>query len=217
MKAPRYITHIRRLQDPAQLLPNFFASGPLRLGRKLGPILWQLPPHFRFDAERIGTFLAALPHDTEAAAGIAAQHDARVADAWAKTDAKRPLRHAMEIRHDSFLDAGFFDLLRQHGVAAVCADTVQWPRFGDLTADFVYCRLHGDAELYVSGYDEATRATWADRIRHWRSGTQVTDLPTIGKADRKMPRDVFVYFDNTTKTRAPFDAAALIARLGDAN
>ena len=199
LKAPRFITHIRRLRDAGEPLANFLASGPLRLGAKLGPILWQLPPSFRFEAERLRAFLALLPHDTAQAAHIAQGHDGRVGDGWCRTDATRPLRHAMEIRHASFAVPEFFDLLRAHGVALVLADTVTWPKLDEPTADFTYCRLHGDAELYASGYDAAALDAWAARVRTWR----------------KAGRDVFVYFDNTLKTRAPVDAQALIARVAD--
>jgi uncharacterized protein YecE (DUF72 family) len=124
-------------------------------------------------------------------------------------DEDRPLRHAVEIRHDSFRDPAFADLLRQHNVALVCADTVEWPRLMDVTSDFVYCRLHGSEELYASGYDYAALRDWARRVRAWSKGREPRDAERIGSAAPNQPRDVFVYFDNDRKVRAPHDAAAL--------
>lgn len=216
VKAPRYITHIRRLKNVEKPLANFFASGVLRLGQKLGPILWQLPPNFGFEAGTIDSFLKLLPHDTEAAARIAQRHDRQIKDrAWLKTDRKRPLRHALEIRHDSFRAPEFVDLLRRHKVALVCADTVEWPRLGDLTADFVYCRLHGSEELYASGYDGRAIGRWARRVAAWAQGDDPQDTDHVsGCAPRKRKkRDVFVYFDNDRKVRAPRDAEALQRRV----
>jgi uncharacterized protein YecE (DUF72 family) len=206
---------MRRLREPTVPVANFLASGPLRLGPKLGPILWQLPPTLRFDAELIDSFLALLPHDTEAAAELAKRHDDRLkARAWLRTDARRPLRHALEIRHDSFRDAAFIELLRRREVALVCADTVKWPLLMDLTADFVYCRLHGSTELYRSGYDDAALDRWAKRVGAWAAGATMRDgefaSSATGKARR---RDVFLFFDNTDKLRAPEDAQALMRRL----
>jgi uncharacterized protein YecE (DUF72 family) len=215
VKAPRFITHVRRLRDCATPLANFIASGLLRLGPHLGPILWQLPPNFRFDAERIGAFLALLPHDTQAAAALGRQHDQRLkAPAWLDVGQPRPLRHALEIRHESFRDPAFIDLLRRHDVALVCADTVEWPRLMDLTADFVYCRLHGSEELYASGYDAAALDAWARRVRAWSRGREPADADRIDGRAPARPRDVFVYFDNDIKVRAPADAHSLARRLG---
>jgi uncharacterized protein YecE (DUF72 family) len=214
VKAPRFITHMRRLREPALPLANFLASGPLRLGAKLGPLLWQLPPSLRFDPELIEGFLAVLPHDTEAAADAARRHDGHVKKTWLRTDARRPLRHALEIRHESFRDPAFIALLRRYKVALVYADTVDWPRLMDLTTDFVYCRLHGSTELYRSGYDDAELDCWAGRVSAWAEGRPMHDgefaSGTGGKARR---RDVFLYFDNTDKLRAPYDAQKLMQRL----
>ena len=214
IKGSRYITHIQRLREPAVLLANFFASGMLRLGAKLGPFLWQLPPNFRFDAERIGAFLAQLPHDTAALSALAQRHDARLAGrAWTKPLVAMKLRHAMEVRNDSFKTEAFIALLRRNAVALVVADSVEWPRLGDLTADFVYCRLHGSEQLYASGYDDAALDAWATRVRCWAAGEEVDDLPRIVPEAPRRQRDVFVYFDNDAKVRAPYDAQALIRRL----
>ena len=215
IKGGRFITHMRRLRDAETPLANFCASGMLRLGAKLGPLLWQLPPNFRFDAERIAGFLQLLPHDTDQAGALARRHDARLAGrAWINPILPMPLRHAMEIRNDSFKTPEFIALLRRHRVALVAADTVEWPLLGDLTADFVYCRLHGSEELYASGYDDAALDRWAARVRAWTRGGEPDDLPRIGgAAAERRGRDVFVYFDNDAKVRAPFDAQALMRRL----
>jgi uncharacterized protein YecE (DUF72 family) len=214
VKAPRYITHIRRLRDAATPLANFIASGLLRLGPKLGPILWQFPPNFSFDAERIEAFLKLLPHDTGEAAHIGRRHDDRLkAPAWLKVEAERRLRHAFEIRNESFRAEAFVDLLRKYKVALACADTVEWPRLMDLTCDFVYCRLHGSEELYSSGYDDAALDQWGARVAAWAKGGEPEDAERIGGTGRRRKRDVFVYFDNDIKVRAPFDAKALAERV----
>jgi uncharacterized protein YecE (DUF72 family) len=213
VKAPRFITHIRRLREVETPLANFIASGLLRLGGKLGPILWQFPPNFRFDAERIEAFLRLLPHDTKAAARLGRKHDDRLkAPAWLKVD-ERPMRHAFEIRNETFRSRAFIDLLRKYDVALVCADTVAWPRLMDLTSDFVYCRLHGSQELYASGYDDTSLDQWAARVVTWAKGGEPADAERIGGKGRTRRRDVFVYFDNDAKVRAPFDAQALEQRV----
>jgi uncharacterized protein YecE (DUF72 family) len=210
VKGSRYITHIRRLQEPRALLANFLASGLLRLGAKLGPILWQMPPNFQFDAARLQPFLAALPHDTEHAAALAREHDSRLDNRdWTDPGGHRAVRHAMEIRHESFRDSAFIDLLRKYKVALVCADTEAWPRLADVTADFIYCRLHGAEELYASGYDAKAIDAWAGRARTWSAGGTPEDLDRLAKPAAHKKRDVFVYFDNDIKVRAPHDAKAL--------
>ncbi len=214
VKAPRFITHIRRLRDVGAPVANFLASGVLRLGARLGPILWQLPPNLAFDAGVIEAFLALLPHDTQAAAEMARGHDARLdGRAWTQTDAARPLRHAIEMRHESFRDSSFIELLRRANVALVCADTPAWPCLGDVTSDFIYARLHGSEQLYASGYDDAAIAAWAARAAIWAQGGTPNDLAQIAPPAPALPRDVFFYFDNDQKVLSPRDAAALEARL----
>lgn len=218
IKGPRYITHLRRLKDIEAPLANFFASGVLRLGAKLGPVLWQFPPYFRFDPARLESFFALLPRDTESAAALARRHDARMQGrAWTQSEAARPLRHAMEIRHQSFVVPAFVDLLRAQDVALVCADTVEWPRLMDLTADFAYCRLHGSEVLYTSGYDDAALDRWATRVAAWACGEEPADAERVVDAPgtRRPCRDVYVYFDNDAKVRAPFDAQQLISRVAN--
>lgn len=216
VKGPQFITHIKRLVDVRAPLANFFASGLLKLGPKLGPFLWQLPPNFKFDAKRIAAFFKLLPRNAEAAVRLARKHDKRVTGrAWMKTDANRPLRHAMEIRNKTFATPEFIALLREHGVALVCADTVEWPRLMDLTSDFVYCRLHGPEELYASGYDDASLDQWAARVAAWARGGEASDGARASSvlAEKLPARDVFAYFDNDAKVRAPVDAQGLKRRV----
>lgn len=218
IKGSRYITHILRLKDAGSALANFLASGLLALGPKLGPILWQVPPSLRFDAEVIAAFLELLPRDFRSAAKLAARHDRPIkGGAFLQVEKNLPLRHALEIRHESFRDDRFIALLRQHGVAVVVADTVDWPCLQDITADFIYARLHGSEELYASGYTDTALDNWARRFRAWSRGSEPRDAKRVaGKAPAKLsgkPRDVFVYFDNDRKVRAPFDAMGLARRL----
>ena len=215
VKGPRFITHVKRLKDVEAPLANFFASGPLRLGAKLGPILWQLPPGFHFDFERIRDFLALLPRDTDAAADMALRHDDHVRDPDATRPARQPIRYALEIRHNSFRNPAFIDLLREYNVALVCADTVEWPLLMDVTSDFVYCRLHGSRDLYRSGYDEAECQRWARRVAAWSRGEPMDDGDFVGVSRApNQPRDVFLFFDNTDGFRAPGDALAIMRELG---
>jgi uncharacterized protein YecE (DUF72 family) len=214
VKGGRYITHIRRLKDIAKPLANFFASGLFNLKEKLGPILWQFPPFMKFDAGRFEEFMALLPHDTTAALALARRRDARMTGRTAlKIDAPRPVRHAIEIRNPSFLDPAFIDLLRRYNIALVVADTGgRWPQPQDVTADFVYVRLHGATELYKSRYSEAMLKAWARRITAWATGGQPDDanlvVPSV--TPPAQPREVFCYFDNTDKLHAPDNAQRLI-------
>lgn len=219
IKGNRFITHRLRLRDARQPLANFLASGLLALEAKLGPVLWQLPPTLRYDRELIQRFLELLPHDTTAAAALARRCErSRMAgrSTWA-VDANRPLRHAMEVRHESFRDPGFIDLLREHGVALVVADTAgRWPLLEDVTADFLYLRLHGDVELYASGYGDEALDDWARRIRAWSRGTQPRGARRVRAGGvARHARDVYCYFDNDIKAYAPFDAQALARRLAN--
>lgn len=194
VKGGRFITHMKKLRDVRVPLANFFASGILAFREKLGPIFWQFPPNFGWNETRFREFFGLLPRDTEEAAQLARLHDDKLKSrAWLRTDASRPLRYALEIRHPSFLTPSFIQFLREQRAAFVFADTAgKWPYAEELTTDLVYIRLHGDTHLYVSGYSETALASWAERIRRWRRG-----------------RDVFVYFDNDAKVHAPFDAQRL--------
>jgi uncharacterized protein YecE (DUF72 family) len=217
VKGPRFITHMKRLREPEIPLANFFASGVLRLGDKLGPILWQFPPNFKFDAERMTDFMKLLPRDTDAATRLARKHDERFnGKVWLAAPAPRAIRHAIEIRHESFRTPEFVDLLRAQDVALVCADTVKWPRLMDVTTDFVYCRLHGSRELYRSGYTAADLDCWTARVRAWAAGKRPDGefAGQVSDSENGKSHDVFVFFDNTDKRHAPKNAASLMRRLG---
>ena len=224
LKGPRYITHVRRLDDVGPALANLFASGLAELRGKLGPILWQLAPALRFDADLVEGFAAQLPHDTDAAAALAARHTDKVAGRAALDyGANRPLRHAFEVRNHSFADPAFVDIAGRHGVAIVVGDTTgsaggpgKWPRIEDVTADFVYLRLHGLEEQYPDGYTAAALEGWAARIRAWQAGRQPADarLVVAGRTPAPAPRDVYCYFDNDQKALAPRDAQSLARLLG---
>jgi uncharacterized protein YecE (DUF72 family) len=201
VKGSRYVTHMLRLRNAQTALANFFASGLLCLRHKLGPILWQLPPKLRFQPDTFGAFLTLLPKTTAQLESLARRHDARlhgrsVVEAFHESV---PVRHVFEVRHPSFETPQYTALLREHNAASCVADSAGlYPFIDEPTADFAYARLHGKDTLYVSGYDVPDLRAWAKRIRGWRSRG-----------------DVFVYFDNDVKVRAPFDAqnlARLLAR-----
>ncbi len=198
VKGGRFITHMKKLRGVETALANFFGSGVLALHGKLGPVLWQLPPSLGFDPPRLADFFARLPRSTGEAAWLARHHDHRLADrALTAAADDRPLRHALEVRHASFDTPAFAGLLREHGIGLVVADTAgRWPLIRQVTADFAYVRLHGDVELYTSGYSAEALAQWAAQLRTWAAAGH----------------DVYAYFDNDVKVRAPFDAMAL-ARL----
>jgi uncharacterized protein YecE (DUF72 family) len=199
VKGGRFITHMKRLKDVETPLANFFASGVLALRHKLGPILWQLPGNFPFDAGLLADFFAQLPRTTTAAATLAKKHDSRLdGREWTKPGRRGPLLHAIEVRNPSFRTPQFIDLAQEHNIALVVADTAgKFPYFDDVTADFVYIRLHGEEELYASGYTNEALDRWAEKIRDWHARC-----------------DVYVYFDNDIKVKAPGDAMKLAARLG---
>lgn len=217
VKGGRFITHMKKLRGVETPLANFFASGVLALREKLGPILWQLPPSLGFDAGRLNDFFELLPRDMRDASALAKKHNDRVkARAFTKIDISRRLRYAIEVRHASFMTPDFFELLRKRNVAFVFADTAsKFPYAEDLTADFVYIRLHGTEKLYVSGYNDRALDWWAERIEHWRKSQQPRDARLISgrKIDRPL-KDVFVYLDSDAKVHAPFDAIRLVDRLG---
>ncbi len=217
VKGSRYITHIRRLRDIEAPLANFFASGLFNLKEKLGPFLWQFPPNFRYEPERMKHFFELLPKNTEEALSLARRRERRmVGRVRLAIDAVSPLRHAVEIRNDSFLDETFVQLLREYNIALVVADTARkWPYREDVTADFMYLRLHGDQEIYASGYTDEALTRWAARISAWREGSQPDDahLISANSIPQHRPRDVFCYFDNDVKVRAPFDAQHLAEKL----
>jgi uncharacterized protein YecE (DUF72 family) len=160
-------------------------------------------------------FFKRLPYTTGAAAAIAKKHDKRVSGrSWTNVKDSCALRHCVEIRSTTFQVPGFIELLRAYDIALVCADTVEWPRLMDLTSDFVYCRLHGSEVLYASGYDEKSLDDWARRVAAWARGGEPADAQKVVSkpGPKRSSRDVFVYFDNDAKVRAPFDAQSLIRR-----
>ena len=197
IKGSRYITHMLKLRRFEPALANFFASGILRLGPTLGPILWQLPPQLPFDRERAMAFFAALPRDVAGAERWARRHDARTTGRAALTAAgggDRPLRHAVEIRHQTWLGDDALAVMRDFDVALVAADTAgRHPLSTERTASFAYVRLHGATQLYASRYGDTELAPWARRIRAWANAGA----------------DVFVYFDNDAHGHAPHDAVRL--------
>ncbi len=200
VKGGRFITHLKRLRDVEAPLANFFASGVLALGPKLGPILWQLPERQTFETEVLDAFLGQLPRTTKEAAALAERHDDRLSsdhvDTRVRTDQR--LRHAVEARSTTFATEEFFSVLLEHDVGCVLADTAgRWPVLDRRTSDLRYVRLHGDKELYASGYTGAALDRWADRCRGWMADGE----------------DVVVYFDNDAKGFAPHDAMALLERL----
>ncbi|GAB4100200.1 DUF72 domain-containing protein [Sinomonas halotolerans] len=200
VKGGRYITHMLRLRDPGTALANFFASGVLALGDRLGPILWQLPETLPFDPDLVGAFTALLPRTTAAAAESASGHSDRLPAERALTTAELdvPVLHALEPRHASFDSEEARSFLAERGLCTVVADSAgRWPTMRDETGPFRYVRLHGERELYRGGYSPQALEAWAGRIREWTAEGL----------------DVYVYFDNDADGRAPYDAMALIGLL----
>lgn len=212
VKGTQFITHERRLENVAGPLANFLAQGLLRLGRKLGPILWQFPPNFKFNAELMQGFFDLLPRTHKQAAAYARQRDEWMAErCWLEVEEDFPLRYAIETRNKSFAVPEYISLLRKNQIAVVVADTEKWPRMMDVTADFVYCRLHGSEEIYPNGYDDAGIDSWAQRVLAWSRGEEVTDGMRVHSepGPKQTSRDVYVYFDDDVKVRAPHDAVSL--------
>jgi uncharacterized protein YecE (DUF72 family) len=219
LKGGRFLTHMRKLKEPRQPLANFFASGVLRLREKLGPILWQFPPVMAFDEDRFKTFFDLLPRDTNELSRLAKRHDPFLKGrVYLEPDVNRPVRHAVEFRHPSFLGDRFTDLLCKHNIALVVADVAsKFPTAEDVTADWVYVRLHGSRQLYASGYTPREISAWAAKVRAWHAGGEPPDARRIsGKAkSQSRGRDVLVFFDNTdVKLRAPVDARRMAKQLG---
>lgn len=216
LKGPKYMTHVQRLKEVATPLANFLASGLFLLGPKMGPILWQFPPSLPFLPERFEEFMKMLPHDSEHAAALSKNHSEWMADRCV-TDCKQNfrIRHAIEVRHSSFKDEDFIQMLRTYNIALVIGDTAgRWPYMEDLTADFVYVRLHGDETVYPEGYTDEALDHWAARLHTWSLGEQPKDAQCVaGEQPKSMTRDVFAYLDNDTKDHAPFDALALQERI----
>ena len=218
VKGTQFITHLRRLENVATPLANFLAQGLLRLGRKLGPILWQFPPGFTFNAQLLREFFDLLPRTHKQAAAHARQRDDWMAErSWLEVEGDLPLRYAIETRHKSFAVPEYISLLRKNQIAVVVADTEKWPRMMEITADFVYCRLHGNEEVYPNGYDAEGIENWARRVLAWSRGEEVTNGVRVHpeSAPKQASRDVFVYFDDDVKVRAPFDAVSLTRKIAE--
>lgn len=202
IKGGRFITHNLKLRNCETALGNFFASGILSLGRKTGPFLWQLPATYRFEAERLDSFIRSLPRSSTEAEAVARQHDHRL-ERGALVDAAESVRyrHAFEVRHPSYFCGEFYELLRAHDCALVVADTAGKFAYSEaITTDFVYVRLHGSTAIYASDYDDAELESWSSKIRRWMRGGN-------GRA-------AYVYFDNDAKVHAPHNAMQLAGLLG---
>jgi uncharacterized protein YecE (DUF72 family) len=212
VKGHQFVTHIKRLKDVEIPLANFFASGVLALGSKLGPFCWQLPGNAKYDADRMENFLALLPHTPEDLLALAARHDGLKTEPWLDATGVTRIRHAVEVRHESFATPSFIEQLRAHNVALVVADTAEWP-FLDQTADFTYARLQGAPG--AESYAEAERAVRGDWLRALSEGRPIADgrYITAPEADPP-PRDVHAFFVSTDKDNAPHNARAVMAQLG---
>lgn len=193
LKAVRYATNRRVLAEAGESIQAFVNSGLVELGDKLGPINWQFAGTKKFDPDDFGAFLALLPEKVD---GVT-------------------LRHAVEVRHESFCCPEFIALARKHNVAVVIADSPDYPAIGDLTADFVYARLQDAKAEVETGYDEKALGTWQVRAGQWARGEPADGIPTYGdKAGKKGKRDCFIYMINGAKERAPAAAMALLEKLG---
>ena len=192
VKASRFATNRKKLGDGAESIAKFLNQGITRLGDRLGPILWQFMATKQFDPEDFESFLKLLPPDLD---GL-------------------KLRHALEVRHESFVCPEFVDLARRYGAAIVFADHAKYPMIADLTSDFAYARLQDAAADIPTGYDSAALDRWAGVVKAWKTGEDPADLPHAGaKPSEKRDRDVFLFMINGAKERAPAAAKALIERL----
>ena len=197
IKGPQLVTHIKRLKNCAEPLANFFASGPLALGDRLGPFVWQLPPNLAFDEPSFSAFLELLPKTVESYLALAGKADGARQEPFLDATGVGTIRHAIEPRHASFDAPDVKALFAKHNIALVIADTTEYPA-RDLTADFAYCRLQGPARPDASGYTEADIADWAKTMHGWRAEG----------------RDVYAYFVHEDKLHAPANAIALRRALG---
>ena len=194
VKAPRFVAQRKVLAEAGPHIARFFDSGVAELGSKLGPVLWQLEPKHSFDADDLQKFLALLPSSVDG----------------------RSLRHALEVRHPSFADPAFLQIARAHNVTVVLEDDEAYPGFADATGSFIYARLRRSVSTEPTGYPAADIDRWAQRARTWALGKEPGDLPRVEKpaSDKQgTPRDVFIYFINGAKERAPAAAMALIGKL----
>lgn len=216
IKGHQVVTHFKRLVDVEQPLADFFASGVMELGPKLGPICWQLPDSLKFDPDRMENFAKLLPMDAAAAEALAARHSDRLKTPPSlSANGITSLRHVIEVRHESYRSPEFIALMRRHNLAVVISDTAGWPET-DLTADFAYLRLQGPPA--GGEYDEAALDAWAATIAGWRDGRQSAgpDRPLIAEPMPPAPRDVYCLFVRENKEDAPANAMALAERVAAA-
>ena len=192
VKGPRFATTRKILAEAEASIARFFSSGVMNLKEKLGPINWQLPPTKRYDATDFEAFLKLLP----------------------KTVEGRPVRHAVEVRHNSFRNQEFIEVLRSYQTGAVFADNDRFPQIPDVTSSFVYARLQRSSKEEESGYPAQALDLWAQRAFTWSQGRIPAHLEGISNPEEKPPRDLFIYFIDGFKPRAPAAALALIERLG---
>jgi uncharacterized protein YecE (DUF72 family) len=194
LKASRFCTNRRVLAEGGPSIEKFFAQGLTQLREKLGPVNWQFAPTKKFDPVDFENFLRLLPRS----------HDGL------------SLRHALEVRHESFAVPEFIDMARSYCAAVVYTDKQDFPNIADLTAPFVYARLQRMAEKLKDGYAPKALDEWASRAQEWAKGGAPKDLPTAGAPEKKPPkqRDVFIYMINGFKPKAPAAAMALIERVG---
>lgn len=201
VKAPQFITHILRLKDAEEPLANFFASGLLCLKEKLGPILWQFPPHVMLKDDRFEKFIKLLPHDAKSAGELASRHGSKVEGrSHLDTTGISKVRHAFEFRHKSFLNPDFIAFLREHHIAFVFAHGggEKAPYTEEPTSDFVYARLHGEGKAYANGYPAREISRWAKKVSEWKNAGL----------------DTYVYFSNEAKVYSPDGAMQLLKKLG---
>lgn len=217
VKAPQYITHIRRLKNVEEPLANFLASGLLALRAKLGVILWQFPPNVMLKDDRFEKFMQMLPHDTAGALKIAKKHSAKVEGrAYLEAHGNYRIRHAFEFRNFSFQDPGFVEMMREFNVALVMAHSgLKSPYMEDLTSDFIYARMHGQESQYKKGYPSAKLDWWTERVASWVAGREPADADCVSSEKPRLAskRDAFIYFDTEEKDYAPTDALGLTERL----
>ncbi|MFW2851107.1 DUF72 domain-containing protein [Sphingomonas sp. TX0543] len=192
LKASRFCTNRKILAEAGESVARFVSQGIVELGDRLGPILWQFMATKKFDADDFGAFLKLLPASHE---GVR-------------------LRHAVQVRHESFADPAFVQMCRAAGVAIVYADSADHPSIADITADFMYVRLESGVEDEPAGYSPAGLDRWAAAAREWAAGSAPDGLPYVDAATPpETPRDAFIFFINGAKVRAPAGAVALIQRV----
>lgn len=193
VKGSRFTTNRRVLAEAGDSLKYFFNTGVLELGDRLGPFLWQFAPTKKFDEADFGAFLELLPQKLEG----------------------KPMRHVVEVRHDSFNTPAFPALLRKFGVAAVYAEHAKYPGIADVTADFIYARLQKGEDDIPTAYPPKALDAWSRRLKLWAEGKEPDDLPKLDAKHKPkaQPRNVFAYIIHEGKIRAPAGAMALIERL----